>query len=105
MDALINKSLQDKNAELKADENGNLIIVGKDGTNIFGSNNVQLTPQSFFDQTFAPILKVSGPPKPAPTPRQPDLSGNDKPNANADVIRSHNEQVMADFAKPQPSLI
>lgn len=71
MEAIINKALQDKNAELHADDNGNLRLVSKDGTNVFGSNNVQLTPQSFLDQTFAPILKVNGAgPKPADSQQQ-----------------------------------
>jgi hypothetical protein len=62
MEAIIDKALQDKNAVLEADEHGNIKLVGKDGTNVFGSNNVQLTAQSFLDQSLAPILKVSGTP-------------------------------------------
>lgn len=62
MEALINNALQDKNAELRVDDNGNLQLVGKDGSNVFGSDHRQLTPQSFLDQSFAPILKVSGKP-------------------------------------------
>ena len=58
--AIIDKELQDKNAMLITDDNGNLQIVGKDGSNVFGSNHVQLTAESFLNQSLAPILKVSG---------------------------------------------
>lgn len=106
MDALINKALQDKNAELKADENGNLILVGKDGSNIFGSNHVQLTPQSFLDQTFAPILKVSGT-KPASTqPGHTSPAATPPANdANNGFLKSINEQAIADMALPKASMM
>ena len=108
MEAIINKGLQDKNAELKTDENGNLQLVSKDGSNVFGSNHVQLTPQSFLDQTFAPILKVSGPPKPvAPTQRQ-NTTQVTQPNvadANTGFMKSHADQVLADMGAARPSMI
>ena len=108
MEALINTALQDKNAELTVDDNGNLVLLSKDGSNVFGSNHVQLTPQSFLDQSFAPILKVSGPPKPIATPRPAATStppADDKAEAIVGQIRSHSEQVLADMAAPKTSLI
>jgi len=110
-EALVTTALQDKNAELKTDDNGNLTLIGKDGTNIFGANNIQLTPSSFLDQTFAPILKVSGPPKPAAQTRppqsvQPVKTGQtDNNEVIVSQIGSHNDQVIADLAKPQSVLI
>lgn len=108
--ALIAQGLQDKNAELRTDENGSLQLVSKDGsTNVFGSNNVQLTPQSFLDQTFAPILKVSGPPKPAAPPRQqPGTTPpvvNAQSEASASFVKSHVDQVLADMAMTKAPMI
>ena len=109
MEAIISQGLQDKNAELRTDEHGNLQLVSKDGSsNVFGANHVQLTPSSFLDQTFAPILKVSGPPKPAATnPRQPANPIVIDPGAaaNADFIASHMEGVLADMAKAPVSMM
>jgi len=102
------KNLQDKNAELKADDNGNLQLISKDGSNVFGSNHVQLTPQSFLDQSFAPILKVSGPPKsqppqqrPTPPAATPAAGG----EANTGFLKSLNDQVIADMAIPRASMM
>lgn len=65
MQALIEQALQDNNAELSVGEDGTLVLVGKDGANVFGSDHRQLTVDSFLDKSFAPILKVSnGTPKP-----------------------------------------
>ncbi len=107
MEAIINKNLQDKNAEFVTDENGNLQILSKDGSNVFGSNHVQLTPQMFLDQSFAPILKVSGPPKPASNTRPAAITapGGDKPEANTGFLKSINDQVLADMATPKASMI
>jgi hypothetical protein len=59
--SLINKTLQDKNAELKLDENGQLKLIRKDGSNVFGDDNRQWSPQTLIDQTLSQnkILKVS----------------------------------------------
>jgi hypothetical protein len=109
MDAIINKSLQDKNAELQVNENGQLLLISKDGSNVFGSNHVQLTPQSFLDQSLAPILKVSGSPKPAviqPAQRQ-QAAGTPPVNEdrNAGFLKSHSDQVLADMAASSVSMM
>lgn len=108
MEALINTALQDKKADLHVDDNGNLQLVSKDGTNVFGSNNVQLTPQSFLDQSFAPILKVSGT-KPDATQQQRQTTTVDTTNkgdASISTIKNHNAQVLADLGKaPSNALI
>lgn len=92
---LIDKNLQDSNAVLGIDDNGNLTIVGKDGTNVVGSDHRPLTPKAFLDKTFASILQVSAPQKPnAPvsTPNKPfaQVPGNDH-------IGLHNAQALSDF--------
>ena len=108
MEALINNALQDKKADLHVDDNGNLQLVSKDGTNVFGSNNVQLTPQSFLDQSFAPILKVSGA-KPDATQQQRQTTTVDTTNkgdASISTIKNHNAEVIANLAKaPSNALI
>lgn len=60
IEALINKSLQDSDADFTFDEKGNLSLVKKDGTNLFGDNHTLVTPQTFIDKTLSKILKVSG---------------------------------------------
>lgn len=104
LEAIIKQGLQDKKAELRTDEYGNLTLVSQDGTsNVFGDNHVQLTPQSFLDKTFAPILKVNGgPPKPAAQPqRQPVNVTPTKEEANLEAnvsqIKSHADKVIADM--------
>lgn len=105
-EALVSTALQDKNAELKTDQHGNLVLTGKDGTNIFGANNVQLTTSSFLDQTFAPILKQSGPPKVQPQqPRQPAAPVDGKVDANTESIKSHADKVLAEMAAPKVAMI
>lgn len=72
--ALLNKALQDSNAEFTFDENGNLSLIKKDGTNLFGENHTLVTPQAFIDKSFSKILKVTDPnpgkTTPAPIPGQ-----------------------------------
>ena len=108
MEAIISQGLQDKNAELKPDEHGNLQLVSKDGSNVFGDNHVQLTPQSFFDRTFAPILKVSGTQPPAAAQNRPTNIipiKDDGTQAIVTSIGSHNDRVIAEMSKPKASLV
>lgn len=69
--SLLEKALQDSDAEFTLDEKGQVSLIKKDGTNLFGDNHVVMTPKSFLDKTMSKILKVS---EPAPTP-----SNNQKP--------------------------
>lgn len=83
--ALITKSLQDSEAEFTFDDKGNLSLVKKDGTNLFGENHTLITPQSFIDKSLSKILKVTdpksgnNPSNPAP-PIQPGTGGQNQPN-------------------------
>lgn len=108
LEALINQGLQDKNAELKTDEHGNLQLVSKDGSNVFGDNHVQLTPQSFLDKTFAPVLKKVAP-QPAAQTRQPNpvpaKPGNEPSEASASFVKSHVDQVLADMGAAPVSMM
>lgn len=107
IESIINKALQDKGAEFVADENGTLTLRSKDGSNVFGSNHVQLTPQSFLDQTLAPILKVVKQTT-QPTPgQQPTATpaANTGDTAVSNFIKSHAEQVLQDMSAPRVSLM
>lgn len=107
IESIINKALQDKGAEFVADENGTLTLRSKDGSNVFGSNHVQLTPQSFLDQTLAPILKVvkqnTQPTTPGQAPTTPPANTGD--TAVSNFIKSHSEQVLQDMSAPRVSLM
>jgi hypothetical protein len=61
INALVTKTLQDKDAKLEVDENGKLVLLRKDGANVFGDNNVQLDPQKIIDLTLSnnKLLKVT----------------------------------------------
>jgi hypothetical protein len=61
IDALLNKSLSENDADFTFDEKGSLSLIKKDGTNLFGDNHTLVTPQSFIDKTLSKILKVSNP--------------------------------------------
>lgn len=109
LEAIINKGLQDNKAEFNVDEHGNLQLVGKDGSNVFGANHVVLTQQSFLDKTFAPILKVANTKQPiAKQPgqqQQPSLKVDEAAEATVNQIGAHNASVMEQLNKPQASLI
>lgn len=108
MEAIIDKALQDKNAVLEADEHGNIKLVGKDGTNVFGSNNVQLTAQQLFDQSLAPILKVSSGAPPAAqrsTPPTVATKGNEGQEAINSTVKSLNEASIAAMSQPASSMM
>jgi hypothetical protein len=53
LDAVINKALQEKDAELAYDDKGSLIVRKKDGTNLVGANHTKYTPQSLVDEVLA----------------------------------------------------
>lgn len=59
----INKKLQEHDAELAFDENGNLIPLKKDGTKLLGANHTPIDLQSLIDTTMAQNkFDVSTPP-------------------------------------------
>lgn len=64
--SLLQKTLQDKNAVLKIDENGQLVLTRTDGANVFGDDNRQWNPQTLIENTLSQnkLLKVTDP-KPA----------------------------------------
>lgn len=81
INALIEKSLQENDAEFALDERGSFVINKKDGTNLFGDNHTQLTPQAFIDKSLSKILRVNGA---ATTP----AAGNNYQNPSAVTTQS-----------------
>lgn len=69
---LIDKKLQEKNADLVLDESGRLKLVGKSGANVFGDDNRPWDVQTLFDTTLSQnkVLKVTDQ-KPADKPQNP----------------------------------
>lgn len=94
--SILDKNLQDSNAVFTLDDNGSLVLLGKDGTNVFGSDHRQLTPKAFLDKSFASILKVSEPAKnpnpPKPVPGKAPVQGEGNSH-----VSLHNAQALADF--------
>ena len=54
LQTIIDKSLQDNNAQLTFDENGNLVLLKKDGTNYYdGDKNTQVNAQQYIEQVLS----------------------------------------------------
>lgn len=83
IDAIITKNLTDSDAYFTFDEKGNLSLMKKDGTNVFGDNHTLVTPQSFIDKSLSKILKVTG--KPGDTPPAPPLPGERRNEGNPNL--------------------
>lgn len=90
--AILNKNLQDSNAEFTFDENGNLSLIKKDGTNLFGENHTLVTPQAFIDKSFSKILKVNGATPPNNNPAPP-VSGGGQQQKNPALEAALNESL------------
>lgn len=65
---LLNKNLQDSNSEITFDDNENLVLRKKDGTNFYGDNNQQVNPQQYLDLLLSKnkLLVTSQKPPAAP---------------------------------------
>lgn len=92
IDALLNKALQDSDAEFKFDEKGNLSLIKKDGTNLFGDNHTLVTPQSFIDKSLSKILKVTDPARGNTPPASPLLGGQHTKNTALDAALAESLQ-------------
>jgi len=98
--AILNKALQDNDAVLDVNENGALNLIRKDGSNVFGSDHRQYTPQSFLDKTLAPILKVSTKAQ-QPTGVTPLTAVPGQVPAANSVLKSLAESSLADMANAE----
>lgn len=61
---LLNKRLQDNNAKLDFDDNGNFVLLKNDGTNYYGESNQQVNAKQFVEQTLSAnkLLVTTKPP-------------------------------------------
>lgn len=50
---LLQKRLQDNNAKLDLDDNGNVVLLKNDGTNFYGDSNTQVNAKQFVEQTLS----------------------------------------------------
>lgn len=94
IDALLNKALQDSDAEFKFDDKGQLSLTKKDGTNLFGDNHTLVTPQSFIDKSLSKILKVNDP-KPGNNNPAAPLPGNQQNQPNPNIAAAVAESLNA----------
>lgn len=60
---LLQKELQDKDADLTIDDKGNLVILKKDGSSFYGENHQLVNPVQLAEQTFSrnKLLQVTPP--------------------------------------------
>lgn len=61
---LLSKRLQDNNAKLDFDDNGNFVLLKNDGTNFYGDSNQQVNAKQFIEQTLSAnkLLVTTKPP-------------------------------------------
>lgn len=101
---ILTKNLQDNGAEIKFDENGNLSLLKKDGTNYYGDNNQQVNPAQYVEMLMSrnKLLK-SAPPAPPPgggqqqPPAPPNGSGDKKTNF---ALKSLVADAMSSYGQP-----
>lgn len=105
INALLLKRLQEDNADITFDENENLVLLKKDGTNFYDTdNNKQVNPQQYIEQLLskskilktAPTPTVQGNP-PAPVPNPIVVNGNQPKGSPA--LKELLTAAQADFAK------
>ncbi len=112
---LLNRSLQNSDAKIELNENGNLILQRTDGTNYFGEGNRQLNTEQFLDGVLSrnKLLVASNPvipgqgnatqPPPTAKPNAP-ASGNGSrsngPSATvSNIYKEQTDQALADLKK------
>jgi hypothetical protein len=103
---IINKYLQDNQAKFDFDDKGNFVLLKNDGTNYYGENHQQISPDQFIEQTLAKtkLLKVSNGQSNGATNQgqstAPATAGDGKPNSNASLIE-RNKQELANYMKAE----
>jgi hypothetical protein len=100
--SLLNKELQDKDADFTFDEKGNFTLLKKDGSNFYGDNHQQVNPQQFVESLLSRNKLLVTTPKPGDTngkpPIQPAGGGGDKPTGNA-TLKSLAQEALASYEK------
>lgn len=100
--ALITKALQDSDADFTFDDKGNLSLMKKDGTNLFGDNHTLVTPQTLIERSLSKILKVTG--KPGDTPPAKPLPGAERNQPNTALQAALAENLAAYEAAQKQSI-
>lgn len=114
---MINKNLQLTNGKVDFDDNGNFVLLKKDGMNYFDSSNTPMNPQQFFDgllsrnkilvTTATPPQGQGATPPTAVPPTNPrsgngDRGGNGAPSATVqNIYKEHREKALADLKNQQ----
>lgn len=82
--SLLNKELQDKDANLTFDDKDNFTLLKKDGSNYYGENHQQVDPASFVEQLLSRHKLLITTPKPGEkppiAPQPPGGNGNNLGN-------------------------
>lgn len=102
IDAIITKNLTDSDSHFILDDKGNLSLMKKDGTNVFGENHTLVTPQSFIDKSLSKILKVTG--KPGDNPPAPPLPGGQRNDTNTSLKAALAESLQDYEAAPKNAI-
>lgn len=106
LNSQLQKALQDNQAKLTFDDNGNFILLRNDGTNYFGENHQQVKPVQFIESILAKNkqLAVTTPPGSNGAPhntRLPQPAGTPGSNGKTDQSQSavidRNAQALRDY--------
>lgn len=105
LDSQLQKALQDNQAKLTFDENGNFTILRNDGTNYFGENHQQVKPAQFIESVLAknkqltvtPPNGSNGAPQPIKLPQPPGSAGNGKSEQSQSAVIDRNAQALKDY--------
>jgi len=105
IDSQIQKELQDRQAKLALDDNGNVILMRNDGTNYFGENHQQVKPLQFIEQVLAKNKQIkvsdsstgSNGAKPQNGTQPPASGGNGAKEQNQATVINRNLQALQDY--------
>lgn len=98
VNAIVTKALQDSDATFTFDDKGNLALQKKDGSNLFGDNHTQITPQGFLDKTMSKILKVT-PANSGNNPPAPVLNGNGQEQKTNPALKAALEESLNSYTE------
>lgn len=101
--SLLDKELQDKDAELTYDDKGNFTLLKKDGSNFYGDNHQQVNPQSFLEQLLSRHKLLITTPKQGDktiaTPKQPASGGDGKEVTGQATFKSIMKEAQSSLEK------
>lgn len=102
LNSILQKELQDKDAVYTYDDKGNFVLLKKDGSNFYGDNHQQVTPDQFIEQLLSRHKLLITTPKPGEkttvTTKQPDSGGGGKDAVNT-TLKSLASEARKSFEK------